>query len=136
MKAQFVVHGEPQGKARHRMTRAGRTYTPAKTVKYEKLVRDEYETQCWNIWFDDGTPLTVLIDAYLTIPKSTSKKRLQQMADKIIRPVKKPDWDNVGKIICDSLNGVAYHDDSQIVDGRVRKFYGTEPFVVVTIEEI
>lgn len=31
------------------------------------------------------------------------------------------DWDNYGKSICDGLNGVAYVDDSQIIDGRVRK---------------
>lgn len=25
---------------------------------------------------------------------------------------KKPDWDNIGKIVCDSLNNIAYHDDT------------------------
>jgi len=29
----------------------------------------------------------------------------------------------LGKAICDALNGIAYKDDSQIVDGRVRKFF-------------
>lgn len=31
------------------------------------------------------------------------------------------DWDNYSKSICDGLNGVAYIDDKQIVDGRCRK---------------
>ena len=52
-----------------------------------------------------------------------------------IRPTKKPDWDNSGKIIADSLNEIAYKDDSQIVDGMVRKFYGETPKVIVVIKE-
>ena len=31
-----------------------------------------------------------------------------------------PDWDNCGKSVCDSLNGIAWVDDRQVVDGRVR----------------
>lgn len=38
-------------------------------------------------------------------------------------PTKKPDWDNVGKIICDALNGIAYRDDAQIVFAAVSKSY-------------
>ncbi len=52
-----------------------------------------------------------------------------------IRPLKKSDWDNIGKIIADSLNEVAYKDDVQIVDAQVRKFYSDRPRVVVTIQD-
>ena len=52
-----------------------------------------------------------------------------------IRPTKKPDFDNIGKIVCDSLNKRAYNDDAQVVDAQVRKFYSRNPRVVVTIQE-
>ncbi len=58
------------------------------------------------------------------------------MLNGIIRPTKRPDFDNIGKIICDSLNMIAYHDDSAIVDGRVRKFYSDVPRVEVIIKSI
>lgn len=29
------------------------------------------------------------------------------------------DWDNYAKSLCDALNGVAWQDDRQVVDGRV-----------------
>lgn len=53
-----------------------------------------------------------------------------------IRPTKKPDMDNVIKIIADSLNKIAYRDDTQIVDCQVRKFYSEKPRVEVMIQTI
>lgn len=58
------------------------------------------------------------------------------MLEHKIRPTKKPDWDNVGKIICDSLNNIAYHDDNQVVDAQVRKFFSENPRVEVTIRKV
>ena len=80
--------------------------------------------------------LDVRIVAYYEIPKSTSKKRRKDMLEHRIRPTKKPDWDNIGKIICDSLNAVAYHDDAAVVDAHVRKFYAETPKVDVMIKVI
>ena len=57
------------------------------------------------------------------------------MRARLLRPTLKPDYDNIAKIIADSLNGIAYRDDAQIVDGYVRKFYSDKPRVVVTIQE-
>ena len=70
------------------------------------------------------------------IPKSESKKRKKKMLANEILPTKMPDWDNIGKIITDALNGLAYEDDKQIVDGRVIKLHGEEPRVEVELEEI
>lgn len=30
------------------------------------------------------------------------------------------DWDNYGKSVCDALIGIAYEDDRQVIEGRVR----------------
>lgn len=49
------------------------------------------------------------------------------------------DWDNYGKAICDGLNGIAYDDDRQIIDARVRKVLGVrqdEERVEVEIWEV
>ena len=136
MKVKFTILGEPAGKGRPRFTREGRTYTPEKTVSYENLVKLEYEQQCANHKFPDGAQLDVRIIAYYQIPKSTSKKKAKLMEDGKIRPTKKPDFDNIGKIVCDSLNKRAYKDDAQIVDAQVRKFYSRNPRVVVIIQEV
>lgn len=135
MTVKFTVLGEPRGKQRPRVTRKGNTYTPAETVQYENLVRIEYRRQCGDYRFPDDAALDMRIMAYYAIPKSASKKKRQEMLEHRIRPLKKSDWDNVGKIIADSLNEIAYKDDVQIVDGQVRKFYSDQPRVVVTIQE-
>ena len=138
MRAKFCIHGDPQGKGRPRFsTVCGHvhTRTPDETVLYENLVKTEYRQQV-GVKFPDDAMLDVRIFAYYPIPKSVSKRKRQAMLEKRIRPIKKPDWDNVGKVICDSLNGIAYRDDAQVVDSMVRKFYGEDPKVVVTIEEI
>ena len=126
------------GKGRPRFRNAGafvQPYTPEKTVSYENLVRLEYRRQCNDFKFPKDTPLDVRITAYYGIPKSASKKKAQLMRERKIRPMKKPDFDNIGKIVCDSLNDIAYHDDAQIVDAQVRKFFSDDPRVVVTIQE-
>ena len=57
------------------------------------------------------------------------------MLNKKIRPTKKPDTDNIAKVICDSLNMIAYHDDAVVVDLSVSKYYGEIPEVRVKIKE-
>ncbi len=113
MEKRFTVPGEPVGKGRPRFSKTGnfvKTYTPEKTVSYENLVKIEYERQCGHEAFSKGVPLVMEIDAVFAIPKSAGKKRSREMREDIIRPTKKPDVDNIMKIIADSLNGVAYYD--------------------------
>ena len=138
MTTEFVIPGEPYGKGRPRFSNAGaytRTYTPEKTANYENLVKLSFMEQC-GVRFPEDAMLDVRIFAYYAIPKSVSKKKRQAMLERKIRPTKKPDFDNIGKIVCDSLNQIAYKDDSQIVDAMVRKFYDEIPRVVVTIRDI
>ena len=137
MKIKFTVPGPPQGKARPRTVRrkngSTHTYTPENTVLYENLIVTEYERRNGSLRFPDGEMLDMRIMAYYTIPASASKKKKKQMADGEIRPTKKPDSDNIVKVVADALNKIAYHDDSQIVDCQVRKFYSTQPRIEVTI---
>lgn len=136
MTKEFKVPGEPVGKGRPRFSKANdsvRTYTPEKTAAYENLVKLEYKRQCGGEPFEKGVPLLMRIQAYFPVPASASRKKRREMLENIVRPTKKPDADNIIKIIADSLNGSAYHDDSQIVRCEINKYYGEIPRVEVTI---
>lgn len=128
----FTVPGVPQGKGRPRVTRNG-TFTPKKTRDYEKKVRDCYIAQGGQM-FPDDTPLFASITAIFPIPSSLSKKRRALFNGK--RHCKKPDADNVAKAILDSLNGVAYRDDSAVSSLLVYKSYGDDARVTVSIKAV
>lgn len=123
------------GKQRPRMnTRTGRAYTPGKTKSYEYLVRQLFLDKYPNFKPIEGR-INITIWACFEVPKSTSKKKELEMLSGQISPVKKPDWDNIGKIISDALNKFAFKDDAQIVDARVVKEYSKTPKVIVKISE-
>lgn len=133
----FTVLGEPKGKGRPRFVpNTGRAITPKDTANYETLVRMEYMAQCHGFKFPDDSMLDMRIIAYYSIAKSQTKRNKELMKKQLLRPTKKPDMDNVVKIIADSLNQIAYRDDTQIVDCQCRKFYSDKPRVEITIKEV
>lgn len=73
------------------------------------------------------------VAAIYPVPHSWSKRRQAEAIDNQILPMVKPDWDNIGKIVCDALNGIAYKDDAAITDATVCKRYGTRPCVAVRL---
>lgn len=136
----FTILGEPKGKGRPQFSTnkyTGKTIarTPQSTVLYENLVVTEYNRQA-GVKFDDDALLDMRVICYYPIAKSVSKKKRELMMKGKLRPTKKPDVDNVVKVIADSLNNVAYRDDKQIVDCMVRKFYSDNPRVEVCIKTV
>lgn len=133
----FSVPGPPQGKARARTVRGrgGQTfsYTPDKTVLYENLIKISYLQVSKKI-FNNKEPINVRITACFEPAKSASKKKRMQMLSGEIKPTKKPDIDNITKCILDGLNGVAYRDDTQVVEVSAKKIYAEKAEVKVEIE--
>lgn len=131
----ITIPGKPLGKQRPRVLKNGITYTPEKTVNYETFVKQLYFEQYHREKPFDG-PVKMRIVAYMPIPQSASKVKKTDMMRGIIRPTKKPDVDNIIKIIADALNGMAYQDDKQIVSCTVEKVYSDVPRVQVEIQEV
>lgn len=135
----FIFEGKPKGKERPRTVRKnGRvwTYTPKSTKEFEEKIRLNYleSPDIYNMPFNPknfGGDIKVYIDAYFSIPKSysDSKKFLMENAP----CTKKPDCDNIAKSILDSLNGIAYKDDSQIYEIHVTKRYSRNEGIVVQL---
>lgn len=120
----IVVEGKIKGKARPRFsTKTGRAFTPGDTINYENWIKCCYQEQCGI--FIDG-PVKARIEVYYKIPKSYTKKRVQAIRDGLEKPLKKPDSDNIAKIVLDSLNKIAFDDDAQIVELIVIKRWTEE----------
>lgn len=134
---EFLVEGMPQGKGRPRFSMKNkRVYTPEKTVHYEKQIREAYSKAGGKL-FPEQCYIKVTVDAYFKIPKSYTKGKRLACAYNINRPDKKPDTDNILKIIMDALNKVAYSDDKQVVEVICRKWYSNSTgFLKIRIQEI
>lgn len=128
----FVVPGAPKGKGRPRLTKRGIAYTPKDTAVYENLVKISFR-EVYPDWVPLSTPVHAHIYAYYPIPKSFTKGNKQKAIEGFINPTKKPDADNIAKSILDSLNGIAYNDDAQVVYLEIDKSYSELPRVEVAL---
>lgn len=140
---EFIIPGEPQGKARPRATIIkghARVYTPKATASYENLVRLAYMEK-----YGDEKPLNgaliINISFYFAPPKSAywpvNSKHNGELKDgwNLKAHTSKPDIDNMEKTVLDGLNGVAFKDDSQIAMLVATKRYSEQPYVHVLIKE-
>ncbi len=119
--------------------------TPERTRKYEALIRDIAIRAMQHPF--ENCPVSIAIFEIFKVPDSYSKKRRADCMAGIERPTKIPDFDNVAKIVCDAvsfkrrtrwrpqINGIAYHDDAQIVRAIVEKWYGEETVITVAIKQ-
>lgn len=132
---EFEMIGEPVGKARPRMnTRIGRAYTPTNTKLYEYSLRQWFIREYPN-FTPIETRVKVTIIAYFGIPKSTSKKKEAEMLQGNISPTKKPDADNIIKIVLDAMNKFAFNDDTQVTKLEIEKKYDKTPRIYIKVEE-
>lgn len=132
---EFEVPGKITGKGRPRVnTNTGVAYTPTKTKDYEELVKQYFWIKYPRVNRIEGRTAVKII-AYFGIPKNTSKKDKENMLNNTISPTKKPDIDNITKIILDALNAIAFKDDNQITKLEIEKKYSEEERVYVKIEE-
>lgn len=132
----FTVLGAAVAKGRGRATIAGghaRIYTPAKT-------RDAEQTfVARSLEFRPPEPLRGPLRLQLTFVMPCPKSAPRSLKDRLgMYPphVKRPDLDNLEKLVLDACNGVFWIDDAQVFDVSKRKVYGTVPMIVVRIEEI
>lgn len=136
----FTIPGKVKAKQSVKFTKGGIKYTPSDVKEYSNWVKicfsKAFPGHLPPVFFDK--PLRMCINAYYPIPKSWSKKKQQELKayDRAFRPTVKPDCDNISKNICDSLNGIAYPDDKQIVSLEVNKFYAEVEKVEVVIYDI
>jgi crossover junction endodeoxyribonuclease RusA len=75
-------------------------------------------------------PVRLTVAFYLPRPKSLPKRRA-------VAHVTAPDWDKLARAVSDALSHVAYHDDRQVVEALIGKFYAAEggrPRVEVVVE--
>ena len=120
---------KPIGKGRPRFSsRTKSAYTPETTRRAENAIALLVKTYMRENDLDiTEKPVAMTLTLFY---KANTKKVLGKFR------VKKPDLDNVIKLVADSCNGIVYIDDAQIVEIIARKVYGDEDGINLEIREI
>jgi len=135
--ARIVVAGHPVAKGRGRAvsTQNGpRIYTPKATANFEQDVRQEARAAMNGATPFYG-PVFVRFLAVFVPPASWPKWRREAALAGTLQHVGKPDIDNLVKSAQDALNGIVFADDGQIFEMILRKEYGENPRIEVTVSE-
>lgn len=122
---ELVLDGNPVPKGRPRFKRMKNfvsTYTPAKTLTYERELAILGDEQM------EGRPV-------LECPVRVEVEAVFQMPVRKPKPnqLPKSDVDNLLKIVGDGLNKIIWKDDRQIVEAKVSKVYGDKPKMIVRV---
>lgn len=140
MNLTFTIPGEPTAQGRPRFSTHGgfvKAYDPEISRNYKAYVKLLASEAMQRIGLTlTELPLGVEIIADVGIPASKSKKFKEKALNGLQLPIKKPDVDNVAKIILDSISGIVYKDDKQIVKLTVSKKYSYIPKVEVKIYNV
>ena len=122
----FIV---PKGSPRPRHNRERGVFYVKNASKTKQIVKKYIA--------DEGiicTRVECLLEIFQPIPKSSMSNTEIYLAEKgLIRPITKPDFDNVAKTFTDPLEGTMLLNDNLINPGRVEKYYSLKPRVNIHI---
>ena len=131
---EFKVYAkaEPQGSSKAfviggkaRITSANKKMLPFRQEVTRTALYELAQQNLPQPLFPRGLPVTLTVQCYFVRPPSVKKSRLY--------PAVKPDVDKLARCILDSLTGVAYHDDAQVVELNVHKMYDTKDWVLIEV---
>lgn len=133
----FTFDIEPTPQLRPRVSSRGgyvRVYDPPKVKQFKNLLRSLAVHQYARPPLLG--PLSVSLTFYRPVQSSISKTERERRLSNQSKPVVKPDTDNYIKATLDALNGVLWHDDSQIVKIEAEKKYSDHPKITVSVKPV
>ena len=136
MKYVFDIAPVPQG--RPRFTRQGHAFDPPKSRKFKselaKIAKEQLTEQTF--YASKHVPIEVDLRFYIPLLKSFNKNKREMALKGYLRPPTRPDIDNYIKGTLDSLNGLFWEDDGQIVELHAGKYYSDKPRIEMEIKEM
>lgn len=127
----YVIYLIPKASPRPRRSLNGHFYVNG-AADNKRFFKTFYK-ETLNIPIID-TPCKFYCDSYLPIPSDMSLVNQVLAELGLIRPVKKPDFDNLAKTYSDMTQGVLLFDDALIIEGISRKWYSCKPRIEITFK--
>ena len=130
-KESFIIYLLPKATPRPRSTSNGSFFYVKGAKDNKTFFRKEVDKM--DLPFIT-TPCKFICVSYLPIPKGMRPVEQLLAEYGFIRPVSKPDFDNLVKTYTDMIQDVILLDDSLIVEGTSMKYYSWKPRIEFTIE--
>jgi len=111
------------------------TYTPAQTQKAEKEIKKAFLEQSQGKCPQDYECVALRCLFYMPFSSNIPKGRRALWHEKK-HHTKRPDLDNLIKLVCDGLNETAFKDDNIVCSISAEKLYSFEPRTEVILKYI
>lgn len=105
-------------------------YAHEDSVYMNRLVNDNLTNLNTLIY----TPISVEYNTFLQTPKYFNRHDIFLSEIGLIKPITKPDWDNLGKKYSDMSNHSIWLDDQLVMTGKVDLFYSILPRIEIKIK--
>lgn len=146
-KISFVLYQVPEGAKRPRYRLINRSnitafakssefihvYSPGASQNHAYMRRVVDEGELDNLNQLICTPCDVYYRAYFPTPTVYNKIEKFMAEVGLVRPLTKPDFDNIAKLYADMYNANVWLDDMLTVSGHVDKFYSILPRVEIDL---
>ena len=125
----YTIYLIPKATPRPRSTSNGMFYVKG-AADNKKIFKKFFKDNDFMIY----TPCKFYCTSYLPIPNSMNnlEKILAELG--YIRPISKPDFDNLAKTYSDMIQGSLLYDDQLIIEGYSYKYYSVKPRIEIKIE--
>lgn len=130
-KINFIIYLLPKGTPRPRLSSRSRTFYVLGARDNREIFDKFMANQDFPII---TTPCKFKCTSYLPIPKQFTKIDTLLAEMGLIRPINRPDWDNLGKTYSDMIQGTLLYEDSLIIEGTSKKFYSIKPRIEIELE--
>ena len=132
----FIIQGNPRGQGRPRACKRGRhasVYEAREDTMYKENLAAQVVAQGPS-YITMDQPVEIEVMFYLSRPAYHFGAKGLKPRYENARPLGKPDVDNMVKAVKDSLTGIVWHDDAQIVRIWAEKHYAdTQPHITLQV---
>lgn len=109
-------------------------YSPDASAGHKRLHELVTYNELYQLDHLISTPSVVTYNTFIQTPRTFNTWQTFLSEIGLIRPIVKPDWDNIGKKYSDMYNGNVWLDDAMTVSGTVNKYYSILPRIEIDVQ--
>lgn len=137
MDFEMTIPGPPRSQLRHRKGRNGVYYDPSKLDK--DRMRRYMLIEIMGMGLDRtelATKRVLYVELTFGMPIPSSWSQKARKSSEGQPHTKKPDIDNLRKLVFDAGIGLLWPDDSIIAQDKAQKIYSSEPYTIISVMDI